>query len=135
MTIKTKFILTAGIPEENISVDSRGESQPTVPNDSTANRALNRRVTLEFGFAYSSQSHPVVQAAFRNATLNAPQDWKIRIEEYPRESSDVASFQEICKISRAIPGINNGQTTEFDLSAGRNLKTGVRLVAEKTSVA
>ncbi len=45
-----RLILTAGIPEENIYVDSRGESQPTVPNDSTANRALNRRATLEFGW-------------------------------------------------------------------------------------
>ena len=36
-----------GIAEERISIKSKGESQPAVPNDSPPNRALNRRVEID----------------------------------------------------------------------------------------
>lgn len=45
-----EFMVAAGIPAENITVNNCGESEPSVPNDSATNRALNRRVSLEFGW-------------------------------------------------------------------------------------
>jgi outer membrane protein OmpA-like peptidoglycan-associated protein len=53
------FMVAAGIAEERISVRSLGETQPTVPNDTPANRAKNRRVSLKFAW----EPEPTKQAA------------------------------------------------------------------------
>lgn len=36
-----------GVPKSQIRIDSKGKSEPTAPNNSDANRALNRRVEVE----------------------------------------------------------------------------------------
>jgi len=43
-------LIAAGAEAEMLSIESRGESNPAVPNDSPVNRALNRRVEFEFEF-------------------------------------------------------------------------------------
>lgn len=40
------YLLSKGVKESQIKVDSKGESNPVVPNTSTENRAKNRRVEL-----------------------------------------------------------------------------------------
>ena len=42
-----KELTKAGIEPSRITVVSKGESEPAVPNDTRANRALNRRVHLQ----------------------------------------------------------------------------------------
>ena len=41
------FLVSNGVPASHLSSVGYGSSQPVVPNDSDANRALNRRVQLE----------------------------------------------------------------------------------------
>ena len=41
------FLVSNGVPASHLSAVGYGSSQPVVPNDSDANRALNRRVQLE----------------------------------------------------------------------------------------
>lgn len=41
------YMVKHGIAEERISIKSKGESQPAVPNDSPPSRALNRRVEID----------------------------------------------------------------------------------------
>lgn len=41
------FLASHGVPTSRLSAVGYGESRPAVPNDSEANRALNRRVQLE----------------------------------------------------------------------------------------
>jgi outer membrane protein OmpA-like peptidoglycan-associated protein len=41
------FLASHGVPSSRLSAIGYGESRPAVPNDSDANRALNRRVQLE----------------------------------------------------------------------------------------
>ena len=44
------YMLEQGIAEPRIGIKSFGETQPAVPNDTPANRALNRRVEFEIAF-------------------------------------------------------------------------------------
>jgi outer membrane protein OmpA-like peptidoglycan-associated protein len=41
------FLASSGVPASRMSATGYGSSQPVVPNDTDANRALNRRVQLE----------------------------------------------------------------------------------------
>lgn len=41
------FLVSSGVPASRMSAVGYGSSRPAVPNDSDANRALNRRVQLE----------------------------------------------------------------------------------------
>lgn len=41
------YMIAAGIEPERVRAESMGETQPAVPNDSPANRALNRRVVFK----------------------------------------------------------------------------------------
>lgn len=41
------YLVSQGVAPERIGIRSMGETQPAVPNDSPANRALNRRVGFE----------------------------------------------------------------------------------------
>jgi outer membrane protein OmpA-like peptidoglycan-associated protein len=42
-----KYLVDAGIDASRITTEGRGMTQPRVPNDSAANRALNRRIEFE----------------------------------------------------------------------------------------
>lgn len=42
------WLADAGVPPEELQASGRGETEPEHPNDSEANRALNRRVVLTF---------------------------------------------------------------------------------------
>jgi outer membrane protein OmpA-like peptidoglycan-associated protein len=43
-----KYLVNAGIAADRIDTTSLGETDPAVPNDTAANRKLNRRVVMEF---------------------------------------------------------------------------------------
>ena len=42
----TRYLIDRGIPENQIQAVACGESRPVVPNDSSANKAKNRRVEI-----------------------------------------------------------------------------------------
>lgn len=41
-----KYMISLGAPADNILIESRGQEDPIVPNDSDENRAKNRRATV-----------------------------------------------------------------------------------------
>ncbi|WP_148782052.1 OmpA family protein [Aquimarina intermedia] len=40
------YLISQGVPEEKIIIQSKGETNPIVPNDTEANRAKNRRIEI-----------------------------------------------------------------------------------------
>ncbi|MGB5315695.1 MAG: OmpA family protein, partial [Robiginitalea sp.] len=40
-------LMSLGVPEAQIEVSSKGESEPAVPNDTPENKQRNRRVTVQ----------------------------------------------------------------------------------------
>jgi outer membrane protein OmpA-like peptidoglycan-associated protein len=44
----TDYMKASGITPERVHAESKGETNPAVPNDSPANRALNRRVVFQY---------------------------------------------------------------------------------------
>ena len=42
------YMVGKGVPADQISCESRGDKEPVAPNDTRANRALNRRANIRF---------------------------------------------------------------------------------------
>lgn len=57
--IVKNFLVVMDISEDRISVVSRGEMEPAVPDDSRANRALNRRVCFTFAWEPERDAHAI----------------------------------------------------------------------------
>ena len=56
--------MAKGLPRERVRSEGRAESDPVAPNDSPANRALNRRVEITLHTARTdAQARPAAAAA------------------------------------------------------------------------
>ncbi|WXL24397.1 OmpA family protein [Ectopseudomonas mendocina] len=58
-----EYLKSRGFPEEHITVRFHGERYPLVPNNSAANRAKNRRVTLLLDRVPEAETEPQPEAA------------------------------------------------------------------------
>ena len=59
------LLVAAGLPRERVHAEGRADGDPVAPNDSPANRALNRRVEITLQTAQAAAARPAAPAASR----------------------------------------------------------------------